>query len=88
VLVHAHERGTLEKHLSSIGTDARQESRLRVQHARHVSIRCEDCTVHLDDESWANEGGHLLVAEANVEADAVTFLVPSSSHPSALPMLP
>lgn len=87
VLVHAHERGRLERHLSSIETDSGEESRLRVQHARHVSIHCEDCTVHLDDELWTNESGEHLIAEANVQADAVTFLVPSSS-PRRRPCLP
>jgi diacylglycerol kinase (ATP) len=77
VLVEAHERDWLAQHLSAIGSDPLNAPSLRVHHARHVTIRCERCMVHLDDELWPEHAADpSLIVEASVEPGVLTFLVP------------
>lgn len=76
VLIGVQERAWLEDHVSANGIDLRNPPAFRVHHARRVSIRCSGCMVHLDDELWQGDTDHRIVAEADVEPGAMTFLVP------------
>ena len=76
-LVEAHERSWLEQHVSDIRRDPSNVTPLRVHHARRVTLRCESCTVHLDDEIWERDGRSTW-AEATVDHAALTFLVPAT----------
>ena len=76
-LVEAHERSWLEQHVSDIRRNPFNVTPLRVHHARRVTLRCESCTVHLDDEIWERDGRSTW-AEATVDHAALTFLVPTT----------
>ena len=78
VLIEAHERAWLADHLVAIDTDSPTAPALPVLHARRVTIQCEGCRVHLDDELWP-ERSDALVAEIWVEPAAVTFVVPPNA---------
>ncbi len=79
VVVEAHERAWLEKHVSAIESDPGNRPPLRVHHAQRVTIHCEPCIVHFDDELWPEEGPS--VVEAGIEPAALTFLVPPAAAP-------
>jgi diacylglycerol kinase (ATP) len=77
VLVDVRERAKLEAHVALMRTDPLNAPTLSVHHGRRVSIRCEPCTVHLDDELWPRSGGESsCAAEVEIEPAALTFLVP------------
>lgn len=78
VSMEAHERAWLEKHWSAVASDSLNAPPLRVHHAKRVAIRCEPCTVHLDDELWTERSAP-VVAEVCVEPGAVTFLLPPAA---------
>lgn len=79
VLIEEHERVRIEKHLSTNGADPLDAPVWRVHKVEHVTLRCQHCVGHFDDELWADpDNAGWLVAEASVEAAALTFLVPRS----------
>jgi diacylglycerol kinase family enzyme len=77
VLIEARERDRLEEHLALVRTDPANAPTLPVRHARHVTLRCQPCAAHLDDELWPGPGGRSsFVTDVNVTPAAITFLVP------------
>lgn len=81
VLVEAHERAWLADHFKAMRADSPPVSTLRVHHAREVTIRCDRCMMHIDDELWNGDPElSSVVAQAHVEAAALTFFVPPVTH--------
>jgi diacylglycerol kinase family enzyme len=74
-IVEAHERAWLEQHLSDIRTSPSNLTPLRVRHARRVGLRCQPCTLHVDDKMWELDTKSTSV-EATVEHAALTFVLP------------
>jgi diacylglycerol kinase (ATP) len=85
-IVEAHERAWLEQHLSDIRTSPSNLTPWRVRHARRVGLRCQPCTLHVDDKMWEPDGRSAAL-DATVEHAALTFVVPATQqdrHPFAL----
>lgn len=74
-LVEARERPWLQQHVSDIRRNPSSVTPLRVHHARRVTLRCEPCAVHLDDEMWELDDKSIWV-EVTVDHAALTFLIP------------
>lgn len=75
-LVEVLERPWLEQHVTALRTDPRNAPPLRVRHARRVTMRCQPCPLHLDDQRWEGDGEAGSI-ELTVDPSALTFLVPS-----------
>ena len=75
-LVKADQRSWLEQHVSEIRTDPSNVTLLPVRHARHVTLRCDSCTLHVDDRMWKPDG-RLTALDATVEHAALMFVVPT-----------
>jgi len=76
VVIEAHERAWLEHHLAMVRAEPDSAPRLPVHHARRVTIRCQRCLVHVDDELWSGKEEGRFTVEAFVESAALRFLVP------------
>lgn len=78
VLVDEPHRDDLADQLSLSQTDSLHTSALPVYQGRHVTLSCERCTLHLDDEVWTQQraGKDPIVIDLFIEPQALTFLVP------------
>ena len=73
VLVDHHHHRDLADQLSS----SPQAPALPVYQGRQITLSCDRCTLHLDDEVWARQqpGEDPIVVELFIEPQALTFLV-------------
>jgi len=85
VLVDEQHRRDLAAHLSTSPSDPARPPALPVYQARHVTLSCERCNLHLDDQVWTEHraGGDPILVDLTVEPKALTFLAPASVRPTA-----
>lgn len=72
VLVDRDIRHLLHRELETYRSDPDRAPALSVHRGRRLHLRCESCTVHMDDELWGTDGTVSL--EAWIEPGALTFL--------------
>jgi diacylglycerol kinase (ATP) len=73
VLVDRDARHLLHRELETYRSDPDRAPALSVHRGRRLELRCEECTIHMDDELWSAAG--LVSVEAWIEPGALTFLV-------------
>jgi diacylglycerol kinase (ATP) len=76
VLVDAHQRAGLLRHLESGQSRPLPADVLQVHHATRLSLSCDRARLHLDDELWTGTSGRVDV-DLTLRPGALTFLVPA-----------
>jgi diacylglycerol kinase (ATP) len=72
VIVPPDRRELLHQQLEQFRSDPARAPALPVHRGRHVQLRCDGCTLHLDDRLWRSAGS--LAVEFTVDTGALTFL--------------
>ena len=72
VIVPPDRRELLHQQLEQFRSDPARAPILPVHRGHRVQLRCDGCTLHLDDQLWKTAGS--LAVELTVEPGALTFL--------------
>jgi diacylglycerol kinase (ATP) len=85
VIAEERHRRDLADFLSASGMGPLRAPALPVYQGRHLTLSCGSCNLHLDDKVWPGQqpGAAPLAIDLDLEANALTFLVPGA--PAVLP---